>query len=282
MEERNRSSQPRSLACCACPQAYSSSTRSYRIVDSAANAGEPLIIYLWDVAYRRTCPTFAIGWPTVVVDILDFAPFSCVPLSFATNRPVPTNASAFFGVGLLLPPPRSFVATAIAAIPITAMFIKTGGGGGGSSSSSNESWRVAAAIAACYRTRIFIAGEMSRSDRALDDGRPLFRRSPLIGTRWKCQWARRPRCTWLLYPLLPIFTSPKKYLLLHPPEFQSRPTFFLGKKRTGYLLIRCDYSRRIVPRFVNERKAPCFSGFDYERRGCSPIILRRKRERRNS
>lgn len=120
-----------------------------------------------------------------VVDILDFAPFSCVPLSFATDR----RLLRLFRRHLL--PHRSSNHAAV-------MFIKTG--------NSRNAARVAILPACCYRTRIFIAGEMSRSDRALDDARcSADRRSSELDGNVN----ERAR-SWLL----PIFTSPK---ILPPP-----------------------------------------------------------------
>lgn len=155
-------------------------------------------------------------------------------------------------------------------IAITAMFIKTGGSSGTSNSSNGCS--------NCYRTRIFIAGEMSRSDRALDDARRCSadrRSSELDGNV-------NERVHLLLYPLLPIFTSPKKY---SPPL--DRPflpnsnlverIFFLGEKRT--------FSRCAAPRqYTNGRLRGGASPRLRVRAGLLSglAILRNKRERRRN
>lgn len=136
--------------------------------------------------------------------------------------------------------------------PPIAMFIKTGGSSGTSNSSNGCS--------NCYRTRIFIAGEMSRSDRALDDARRCSadrRSSELDGNV-------NERVHLLLYPLLPIFTSPKKY---SPPL--DRPflpnsnlverIFFLGEKRT--------FSQRRANTRMEGFGAARHPGFEFER-GC--------------
>lgn len=128
-----------------------------------------------------------------VVDILDFAPFSCVPLSFATDRRL---------LRLFRRHPLPHRSSNHAAV----MFIKTG--------NSRNAARVAILPACCYRTRIFIAGEMSRSDRALDDARcSADRRSSELDGNVN----ERAR-SWLL----PIFTSPK--IFPPPPPLPFDPS----------------------------------------------------------
>lgn len=137
------------------------------------------------------------------------------------------------------------------------MFIKTGGSSGTSNSSNGCS--------NCNRTRIFIAGEMSRSDRALDDARRCSadrRSSELDGNVNERAAPCAPAIVSAssnFYLAQKIFPSPRPSV---PSEFQSR---------RAHLFPRRETLSRGVQRRANTRMegfgAARHPGFEFER-GC--------------